>query len=126
METSHGIGKIHDIFAGRGVTSSQHIANNADGIEQTIEAIASGQGTLVFTNLVDFDMVYGHRNNVDGYAGALAQFDAGLPAIIDADARWRCVGNYCRSRLRPNDARHRSHAGICAADSLFQAVSKWS
>lgn len=79
-----GIGKIEDIFAGRGITSAIHTGNNADGIEATISAIESGNGTMIFTNLVDFDMLYGHRNDAQGYARALRGFDAALPRILAA------------------------------------------
>ena len=76
-----GIGKIHDIFAGRGVTESIHTVDNADGIQQTIEQLKRKSRGLIFTNLVDFDMKYGHRNDSDGYARALAAFDERLPEI---------------------------------------------
>ena len=79
-----GIGKINDIFSGRGITASNHTTNNQDSIEATIAAISSGQGTLIFTNLVDFDMLYGHRNDPIGYAQALRDFDAAIPRITAA------------------------------------------
>lgn len=79
-----GIGKIEDIFVRRGITSSNHTTNNADSIEATIDAISSGQGTLIFINLVDFDMLYGHRNDPQGYARALEVFDNAIPRILSA------------------------------------------
>ncbi len=78
------VGKIEDIFAGRGITRSVHTTNNADGIEQTIKYIKEDFGGLIFTNLVDTDMLYGHRNDVDGFASALKYFDGKLPEIISA------------------------------------------
>lgn len=78
------IGKIEDIFAGRGISKANHTGNNTDSIAATISAIKSGEGALVFTNLVDFDMVYGHRNDPVGYARALEAFDAHLPEILDS------------------------------------------
>lgn len=78
------IGKIEDIFVNRGITKSNHTHNNEEGIEATIEAMKEDFNGLIFTNLVDFDMVYGHRNNVDGYADALKYFDEKLPEIIDS------------------------------------------
>ena len=78
-----GIGKIEDIFCHRGVTTVDHTRNNRDGIAATQRFIESGQGSFVFVNLVDFDMLYGHRNNVEGYAAALAYFDAQLPALLN-------------------------------------------
>lgn len=78
------VGKISDIFAGKGVTQAVRTANNAEGIERTIEATKKDFNGLCFTNLVDFDMIYGHRNDVDGYAKALTYFDEKLPELIDA------------------------------------------
>lgn len=82
----YAVGKISDIFAGDGITRMVRTADNADGIDRTIAALkevplASG---LIFTNLVDYDMLYGHRNDVEGYAKALAYFDERLPEILDA------------------------------------------
>lgn len=79
-----GIGKIEDIFAHRGVTTVDHTKNNPDGIEATIRFLKEGRGDFIFTNLVDTDMLYGHRNDVEGYAGALEYFDKKLPEIMDA------------------------------------------
>lgn len=76
------IGKIVDIFAGRGITDFVRTKNNADGIECTLKAMKRNFEGLCFVNLVDFDMVYGHRNDVDGYAKALTNFDKDLSAII--------------------------------------------
>ena len=76
------IGKIEDLFSGRGITESIHTEGNADGIEKTIEAIKNSNSDLIFTNLVDFDMLYGHRNNIDGFARALEYFDGKLPEIM--------------------------------------------
>ena len=78
------IGKITDLFSGRGITKSIPTQGNHDGIEKTIEAIKQNTEGLIFTNLVDFDMLYGHRNNIDGYARALEHFDSKIPEIIDA------------------------------------------
>ncbi len=76
------VGKIADIFAGRGVSESHPIKSNDEGMEATIRlASAPGQG-LVFTNLVDFDMKYGHRRDVQGYKRALEIFDAQLPTLL--------------------------------------------
>ncbi len=76
------IGKIQDLFAGRGMTKMIHTNGNEDGIEKTIEEMGKGTEGLIYTNLVDFDMLYGHRNNIDGYARALEYFDSKLPKII--------------------------------------------
>jgi phosphopentomutase len=76
-----GIGKIEDIFAGRGLTESVHTSDNMAGIDATITALSNGSSGLIFTNLVDFDSLYGHRNDPIGYAAALEAFDARLPEI---------------------------------------------
>jgi len=76
------IGKIQDLFAMRGITKAEHTQGNTDGIEKTIAAIKEDSKGLIFTNLVDFDMLYGHRNNVEGYAKALEEFDSYLPEIM--------------------------------------------
>lgn len=77
------IGKIEDLFAGRGITKAIHTSGNADGIEQTIKYIKEESKGLIFTNLVDFDMLYGHRNNVKGYSEALEYLDSKLPEIME-------------------------------------------
>lgn len=77
-----GIGKIEDIFAHRGITTVDHTKNNHDGIESTLKFIRGGTGDLIFTNLVDFDMLYGHRNDFEGYAKAIEYFDERLPEIL--------------------------------------------
>ena len=79
-----GIGKIEDIFAHRGITTVDHTKNNPDGIEATLRFLREGKGDFVFTNLVDTDMLYGHRNDVEGYGAALEYFDAKLPDILAA------------------------------------------
>ncbi|MGI6230690.1 MAG: phosphopentomutase [Tractidigestivibacter sp.] len=77
------IGKIYDIFAHRGMTDHVFTSGNAEGIERTVEATSRDFEGLCFTNLVDFDMVYGHRNDAVGYARALSYFDENLPRIMD-------------------------------------------
>ncbi len=77
-----GVGKIRDIFAGKGLTSYVYTSGNTEGIEKTLEYLKQDFDGLCFVNLVDFDMLYGHRNDIDGYAKALAQFDAALPEIM--------------------------------------------
>ena len=77
------IGKIVDIFAGRGITEFVRTSGNADGIRQTVQWMEKDFEGLCFVNLVDFDMLYGHRNDVDGYAKALSYFDSQLPEMIE-------------------------------------------
>ncbi len=78
------IGKIVDIFSGKGISRYVKTANNLEGIKQTIEAIRQPSKGLVFTNLVDFDMLFGHRRDVEGYAKALMEFDNWIPEILGA------------------------------------------
>lgn len=79
-----GVGKINDIFAGKGITEFARTQDNADGIEKTMEYMERDFNGLCFVNLVDFDMLYGHRNDVLGYAKALTYFDQQLPKILSA------------------------------------------
>lgn len=79
----YAIGKIEDIFAGVGITDAVHTEHNMDGVDRTIEAIKQQKRRgLIFTNLVDFDAKFGHRNNVQGYAAALAAFDQRMPDLL--------------------------------------------
>jgi phosphopentomutase len=78
-----GVGKIWDIFAGQGITKAMHTEGNMDGVDKTLEAIDMIQKGLVFSNLVDYDMLYGHRNDPVGYAKALEEFDGRLPEILE-------------------------------------------
>lgn len=75
------IGKINDIFDGEGITASNPTKSNADGIEKTIEQLKQPFKGLLFTNLVDFDSLYGHRRDPEGYAAALEQFDRAIPEL---------------------------------------------
>ena len=77
------VGKIFDIFAGKGVSESNPTPNNAGGMAKTDEIAARDFKGLCFTNLVDFDMVFGHRNNIAGYAQALTEFDAWLGGFME-------------------------------------------
>jgi phosphopentomutase len=76
------VGKIVDLFAGRGVTASVHTASDDEGMDQVERALDHTARGLVFANLVDFDTVYGHRNNVEGYAMNLERFDARLSELL--------------------------------------------
>ena len=83
------IGKIEDLFAGRGITHAVHTTGDDDGVTEVERAMDGGDGGLIFANLVDFDTVYGHRNDPAGYAANLERFDARLAALLP--------------RLRPSD-----------------------
>ena len=77
-----GIGKIHDIYNGRGVDHYVTTTSNADGVEKLEQEMAQQQRGLIFCNLVDFDMLYGHRKDVEGFARSLEEFDAGLGKLL--------------------------------------------
>ena len=81
-KASIGVGKIHDIFAGRGLTEYVYNQSNANGMEHTDHYAAMDWEGLCFVNLVDFDMQFGHRRDIDGYAGALSEFDNWLSAFL--------------------------------------------
>ncbi|MGI6722171.1 MAG: phosphopentomutase [Anaerovoracaceae bacterium] len=75
------VGKINDIFNGRGITRTVHTENNMDGVDKTLDFMRDDFSGLIFTNLVDFDSKYGHRRDPQGYANALMEFDARVPQI---------------------------------------------
>ena len=77
----YSVGKIFDVFLGRGIGEYEKTKNNADGMAKTLEALDELKRGLIFVNLVDFDQQYGHRNDVEGYAKALEEFDAWLPSL---------------------------------------------
>ena len=79
---TYGVGKIYDIFAGQGIARTTSIQNNEDGMEKTIAWMEEDFTGLCFVNLVDFDMVYGHRNDIDGYAAAATLFDRQLGEMM--------------------------------------------
>jgi phosphopentomutase len=85
----HAVGKIGDIYCGRGLSSSVRVTDNRDAMEKTFELLGNVDHGFIFTNLNDFDSKYGHRRDARGYAEALVEFDARLPAMED--------------RLRPDD-----------------------
>jgi phosphopentomutase len=82
--TVYGVGKIEDIFTGRGITEAVHTRSDADGLDRTLAAMRSVERGLIFTNLVDFDTLYGHRNDVEGYARNLEALDARIPELSAA------------------------------------------
>ena len=79
---SLAVGKIHDIFTGRGITEYVYNKSNADGMAHTVDYAARDFRGLCFVNLVDFDMLYGHRRDIDGYASALSEFDSWLGGFL--------------------------------------------
>ena len=82
-KASIGVGKIYDIFAGRGTTDHVYNKSNADGMDHALRYADQDFEGLCFVNLVDFDMNFGHRRDIDGYAKALSEFDAWLPSLLE-------------------------------------------
>ncbi|MDF9409047.1 phosphopentomutase [Pelotomaculum isophthalicicum JI] len=78
------VGKINDIFAGEGISRAVSTTGNVEGIDRTLDLLRSTEEGLIFTNLVDFDMLYGHRNDPRGYAAALAELDRKMPELLGA------------------------------------------
>jgi phosphopentomutase len=76
-----GLGKIQDLFAGKGLTHSIHSKNNSDGVDKLVQAIKESEEGLILINLVDFDMLWGHRNNPRAFAHGLEEFDSRLPEV---------------------------------------------
>jgi phosphopentomutase len=76
------VGKIDDLFAGRGISSAIHTANDDEGMDAIEAAVATPSGGLIFANLVDFDTVYGHRNDIEGYARNIERFDSRLTELL--------------------------------------------
>ncbi len=113
-----GVGKIHDIFAGVGVQRSVATRGNADGLEQTRRLIASEPRGLIFVNLVDFDMNFGHRRNPQGYAEALAAFDAALPDLCaglrDEDLLLITADHGCDPTFADHTDHTREHVPVLA------------
>ena len=77
----HSVGKNFDVFLGRGIGDYDKTKSNADGMQKTLEALQETKRGLIYINLVDFDQLFGHRNDVEGYAKALEEVDAWLPAF---------------------------------------------
>ncbi len=80
----YAVGKIDDIFGGRGITHSNHTPDNLTSMQATLEFLKADFTGLLFTNLIEGDMIYGHRNDAQGYARALEQFDTAVPALLAA------------------------------------------
>ncbi len=109
------VGKVSDLFAGRGVTTSLPTASDDAGVSAVCSALDAGTPGLIFANLVDFDTKYGHRNDVEGYAANLERFDARLGEILGRLERRRPAGHHRRPRQRSDHAEHRPFARVRAA-----------
>ena len=111
------VGKIYDIFAGSGITKTVRTANNTEGIERTLEWMKEEFEGLCFTNLVDFDMVYGHRNDVEGYAKALSYFDSRLPELVEGlreDDLLLITADHGCDPITPSTDHSREHVAVVA------------
>ena len=120
-----GIGKIHDIYNGRGVEYYTTTKSNADGMEKLTESIRERPAGLIFCNLVDFDMLYGHRKDVEGFAQSLEEFDAWLgkflPALNQSDLLMITADHGCDPDLRwPTTDHSREYVPILAYTSAKQ------
>ena len=103
------VGKIHDIFAGRGMTEFTYTSGNTDGLAKTLEIADRDFTGLCFVNLVDFDMLYGHRRNPDGYAQALHEFDTWLPELLAKLGDDDCVIITADPGCDPGYLKHTDH-----------------
>ncbi len=112
-----GIGKIGDIFVHKGLTEEVHTTSDGEGIDKTLEAMDRCARGLIFTNLVDFDTLYGHRNDSHGYAAALNEIDARLPEVIgrlkDGDILF-ITGDHGCDPTTPSTDHSREHVPILA------------
>ena len=119
-----GVGKIYDIFAGQGITEMVRNKSNADGMEHTLHYAAQDFEGLCFVNLVDFDMLYGHRNDVDGYAAALTEFDGQLrellPMLKEDDLLFITADHGCDPST-PSPDHSREHVPLLAYGAKMKA-----
>ena len=117
------VGKINDIFAGKGISDMVRTKNNMDGVDKMLDYAKEDFEGLCFVNLVDFDMVYGHRRDVDGYAKALSEFDAFLPTftekMTDDDLLIITADHGCDPAFRGTD-----HTRECVPLIVFGKKSK--
>lgn len=119
-----GIGKISDIFNGQGIERSVKTKSNEDGIEKTIQEMKKLKKGLVFTNLVDFDQLYGHRNDVDGFAKALEYLDQKLPAIMETivpDGIMIISSDHGNDPTHPGTDHTREYAPLLVYSPLFKS-----
>ncbi|HEX2049995.1 MAG TPA: phosphopentomutase [Actinomycetota bacterium] len=119
-----GIGKISDIFGGRGVTSSRPTRSNEDGVDALAAELRAMERGLAFVNLVDFDQSFGHRNDPRGYAGALEAFDRRVPEIVDAlgpDDALIVTADHGNDPTTPSTDHSREQVPVLCAGPLVRA-----
>ncbi|RME71529.1 MAG: phosphopentomutase [Chloroflexi bacterium] len=123
----YAVGKIEDIFAGQGITDAVHTQDNMDGVDKTLEAIRQRRERgMIFTNLVDFDAKFGHRNNPRGYADALEAFDRRLPELLDAlaeDDLLVITADHGNDPTTPSTDHAREYVPILIAGTQVQPVN---
>ena len=121
------VGKINDIFAGRGITEYRYTGGNREGIDRTLEYMKRDFEGICFTNLVDYDMLYGHRNDVDGYAAALSEFDRRLPELLaglkEGDILMITADHGCDPSTPSTDHSREYVPLVAAGPSLRQGVN---
>jgi phosphopentomutase len=118
-----GVGKIVDIFSGRGISDSVHTGSDAEGVAVTAAALREGRADVVFTNLVDFDSKYGHRNDPAGFSRNLASLDSRIPELLAAmgpdDLLMVTADHGCETTDVSTD-HTREHVPVLAAGAAFR------
>jgi phosphopentomutase len=110
-----GIGKIEDLFGGRGLTRSIHGASDADHLDEAMKLLQTVPRGLIFINLAEFDTVYGHRNDAAGWAKALEAFDTKLPKLLEAlrpDDMLCVTGDHGNDPTTPSTDHSREHVPL--------------
>ncbi len=124
------VGKIADIFLGRGIEKAFHTISNADGMARTLEAMRGLDRGLIWVNLVDFDMLYGHRNDAAGYAAALEAVDAWLPRLLGAfgagDLVMFTADHGCDPTVRGTDHTREYVPVLCYGRAARSGVDLWT
>jgi phosphopentomutase len=122
-----GIGKIDDLFAGQGLSTAIHTASNAEGMDRTLGALDEHPEGMIFVNLVETDMVWGHRNDPRGFAGALEQFDARLGDMLSrltpADALFISADHGCDPTTPSTDHSREVVPILCYGPGLGRGVN---
>ncbi|MGQ9554186.1 MAG: phosphopentomutase [Anaerolineae bacterium] len=121
-----GVGKIGDIFAHRGLTQEVKTAHNTETMHELLRCVEQAEKGIIFANLIDFDMLYGHRNDVSGFAGALAEFDAYLPRLMavmqESDALFITADHGCDPTTASTDHSREYVPILCYGLALDQGV----
>jgi phosphopentomutase len=118
------IGKIEDLFAGRGVTKAVHTASDDEGMDEVMRQVEQAGRGLVFANLVDFDTRFGHRNDVAGYAANLERFDARLAALLPRlreDDLLVVTADHGNDPTTPSTDHSREHVPLMVAGARVRA-----